>query len=149
MVRTVSLGYFDGKRAIFGLLVIGVLQMTNPYKKDVSNLSTIDIYGIADLYDIYDNRQFHALKKILCAGKRGAKNKHQDLIEAMESIVSLLEKDDSKIGGYGRYDYQNLNDELEKLKKSRKPLMGSERGNSIFPTMPTADYQNYLTRIRP
>lgn len=68
--------------------------MTNPYKKSVAHLDTIDVYKIADLYEINDNRQFHALKKILCAGKRGAKGKRQDMEEAKQSIQDWLDNDD-------------------------------------------------------
>ena len=73
--------------------------MTNLYKKDVSDLSYIDIYRIADLYDISDHRQFHAMKKTICAGKRGSKSAKQDMIEAIESILNWLENNhaDEKI----------------------------------------------------
>lgn len=60
-------------------------------------MDTIDVYKIADLYEINDNRQFHALKKILCAGKRGAKDKRQDMEEAMQSIQNWLDNDEAEI----------------------------------------------------
>lgn len=65
--------------------------MTNPYRKDVRRLDELDLYVLADLYDVKSHAVFHALKKLLCAGKRGAKDYEQDLMEAIESIERELQ----------------------------------------------------------
>lgn len=65
--------------------------MTNPYRKDVRHLDWIDLYVLADLYDVDSHPVFHAIKKLLCAGKRGAKDYEQDLMEAIESIERELQ----------------------------------------------------------
>ena len=57
------------------------------YFKDVSHLKKIDVYRVIDLWEITDPALQHALKKILAAGKRGAKNQMQDVAEAIDSLV--------------------------------------------------------------
>jgi len=56
------------------------------YFKDVSNVDAIDLYHVAKLYEINDPALFHALKKIACAGKRGAKDQAQDVQEAIDAL---------------------------------------------------------------
>lgn len=56
------------------------------YKKDVSKLETIDIYRVLDLFGVTDPALQHAAKKILCAGARGAKDREQDVSEAIASL---------------------------------------------------------------
>ena len=57
------------------------------YFKDVSHLKKIDVYRVIDLWQITDPALQHALKKVLAAGKRGAKNQSQDVAEAIDSLV--------------------------------------------------------------
>ena len=57
------------------------------YFKDVSHLKKIDVYRVIDLWEITDPALQHALKKVLAAGKRGAKNQLQDVTEAIDSLV--------------------------------------------------------------
>ena len=57
------------------------------YFKDVSHLKKIDVYRVIDLWEITDPALQHALKKVLAAGKRGAKNQSQDVAEAIDSLV--------------------------------------------------------------
>lgn len=79
--------------------------MTNPYRKSVRHLDEIDIYQIGNLYEVKSHAVFHALKKLLCAGKRGAKDYEQDLMEAIESIerelqiVGIAEQEDGYCAG--------------------------------------------------
>lgn len=42
------------------------------YHKDISHLKAIDVYRILDLYGVTQPALQHAIKKLLCAGKRGA-----------------------------------------------------------------------------
>lgn len=61
------------------------------YFKDVSDISAIDLYQIAKLYEINDPALFHAFKKIVCAGKRGAKDQAQDVQEAIDALARWQE----------------------------------------------------------
>ena len=64
----------------------------NPYIVDISKYNKLDIYRILSLYDVTDPCLQHAIKKLLCAGKRGgAKNFLQDVNEAILSLKRLLE----------------------------------------------------------
>ena len=63
----------------------------NPYIVDISKYNKLDIYRILSLYDVTDPCLQHAIKKLLCAGKRGAKNFLQDVNEAMQSLQRFLE----------------------------------------------------------
>lgn len=58
----------------------------NPYFKDVEKLKSVDVYRVLSLFDVKSHAVGHAVKKLLCAGKRGAKDYRQDLIEAKASI---------------------------------------------------------------
>ena len=67
------------------------------YHKDVSDLDTIDIYAICDLYvDDKSGCIQHAVKKLLCGGKRGAKNELKDLQEAIDTIQRKIEIEQRK-----------------------------------------------------
>lgn len=61
------------------------------YKKDVKHLYTIDVYRVLDLYDVTQPALQHAVKKLLCAGQRGAKDYERDLREAIDSIERALQ----------------------------------------------------------
>lgn len=64
------------------------------YLKNVSHLDTIDVYRVLDLYGVTQPALQHAIKKLLCAGKRGAKDYRRDLCEAMDSIDRALQMAD-------------------------------------------------------
>lgn len=61
------------------------------YFKDVSNLDTIDIYRVLSLYEVSDPCIQHAIKKLLCSGKRGVKDTTKDVTEAIVSLNRYLE----------------------------------------------------------
>lgn len=63
----------------------------NPYIVDISKYNKLDIYRILKLYEVSDPCLQHAIKKLLCAGKRGVKNQTQDINEAMQSLQRFLE----------------------------------------------------------
>ena len=63
----------------------------NPYIVDISKYNKLDIYRILKLYEVNDPCLQHAIKKLLCAGKRGVKNQTQDINEAILSLQRLLE----------------------------------------------------------
>lgn len=60
------------------------------YYRDVRHLEKIDIYRFCDLFGITGPLE-HALKKIACAGERGAKDFYKDLNEAISSIKRAIE----------------------------------------------------------
>jgi hypothetical protein len=51
----------------------------------------LDPYRLASILDIADPAVFHAFKKLAFAGKRGAKDFIQDLVEARDAINRKLE----------------------------------------------------------
>ena len=57
------------------------------YSKDVSHLQTIHVYRVLDLYKVTSPPLQHAIKKLLCAGMRGAKDEAKDIQEAIDSLV--------------------------------------------------------------
>lgn len=61
------------------------------YKKDVSRLKMIDVYRVLSLFEVTDPCIQHAVKKLLCAGKRGGKSKEQDIREAVDSLNRALQ----------------------------------------------------------
>jgi len=56
------------------------------YFKDVSHLSTIDVYRVLELFGVTDQKIGHAVKKLLCAGQRGQKDIDKDIQEAIDSL---------------------------------------------------------------
>jgi hypothetical protein len=58
----------------------------NHYFKDVRHIDGIDVYRVLELFNVTDPCLQHAVKKLLCAGKRGAKDEEQDVQEAMDTL---------------------------------------------------------------
>jgi len=57
------------------------------YFKDVSNLETIDVYRVLELFNVVNPCVQHAIKKLLVAGGRGAgKDMGKDIQEAIDSL---------------------------------------------------------------
>ena len=63
----------------------------NPYIVDISKYNKLDIYRILKLYEVSDPCVQHAIKKLLCAGKRGLKPQTQDINEAILSLKRFVE----------------------------------------------------------
>lgn len=61
------------------------------YKKDVRHLEMIDVYRVIELFGVTHPALQHALKKVLCAGDRGAKDWEKDVKEAIDSLNRALE----------------------------------------------------------
>lgn len=51
-----------------------------------SPTTKIDVYRVLRLFDVSDPCIQHAVKKLLAAGKRGAKDAEKDIAEAIESL---------------------------------------------------------------
>jgi hypothetical protein len=47
---------------------------------------TIDVYRVLQLFEVYDPALQHALKKVIAAGKRGAKDAAKDIAEAIVAL---------------------------------------------------------------
>lgn len=48
--------------------------------------NSVDIYRVLELFGVTDQAIGHAIKKLLVAGKRGAKSKYQDIQEAIDTL---------------------------------------------------------------
>ena len=58
----------------------------NHYFKKVTHLDAVDVYRVLELFNVIDPCLQHAVKKLLCAGGRGAKDMEQDVQEAMDTL---------------------------------------------------------------
>ena len=56
------------------------------YKKPVSGLQFVDVYRVLALFGVTDPCLQHAVKKLLVAGGRGAKDISQDVQEAIDTL---------------------------------------------------------------
>lgn len=56
------------------------------YKKNVAGLEFIDVYRVLALFGVTDPCMQHALKKVICAGQRGAKGTDRDIQEAIDTL---------------------------------------------------------------
>lgn len=61
------------------------------YFRNVSHLKEIDVYRFIQLFNVDDPCLQHAIKKIVCAGERGAKDAEKDVREAIVSLERYLE----------------------------------------------------------
>lgn len=52
---------------------------------------TLDVYDVLQAFTVTNPATQHAIKKLLCAGLRGHKDKMQDLTEALKSIERAIE----------------------------------------------------------
>lgn len=58
----------------------------NHYFKKVTHLDAIDVYRVLELFEVTHPCLQHAIKKLLCAGSRGAKDIEQDVQEAIDTL---------------------------------------------------------------
>ena len=56
------------------------------YYKDVGNFKQVDVYRILKLFNVTDPCLQHAIKKLLVAGGRGAKDISKDVQEAIDTL---------------------------------------------------------------
>jgi hypothetical protein len=57
------------------------------YKKDVRHIDMLDVYRLLDLFAVTHPCPQHAVKKLLVAGGRGAKDTDKDIQEAIDTLV--------------------------------------------------------------
>ena len=63
------------------------------YFKDVRHLDYIDVYQVCKLFEVDDPSHCtqHSIKKLLMSGKRGAKDKMKDIVEARDTLNRYLQ----------------------------------------------------------
>lgn len=61
------------------------------YHKNVAHLSHIDVYRVLERFGVTDPSLQHAIKKLLVAGGRGAKDLDKDVQEAIDSLLRFQE----------------------------------------------------------
>lgn len=61
------------------------------YFKDVAGLEKIDVYRVLSLFEVTDPCIQHTIKKLLCAGKRGSKDKAKDIRESVDTLERCLD----------------------------------------------------------
>ena len=89
----------------------------NHYLKDVQTLKAVDVYRVLVLFDVKSHPIGHAIKKLLCAGKRGAKDYQQDLLEAKASIDrELAMMDEDEQGVSMQYEIDTLKKALNEVR---------------------------------
>ena len=72
----------------------------NHYFKKTVHLDAVDVYRVLELFNVTDPCLQHAIKKLLCAGGRGAKDMEQDVQEAMDTLERYQDmcREDELIG---------------------------------------------------
>jgi hypothetical protein len=72
----------------------------NHYFKSTVHLDAVDVYRVLELFNVTDPCLQHAVKKLLCAGDRGAKDMEQDVQEAMDTLERYQDmcREDELIG---------------------------------------------------
>lgn len=63
------------------------------FKQIPDGVTHVDVYHVLRLFAVDDGAIAHALKKLLCAGKRGSKGRQTDISEAIASLTRCLELD--------------------------------------------------------
>lgn len=63
------------------------------FKQIPEGVTHVDVYHVLRLFAVDDGAIAHALKKLLCAGKRGNKGRQTDISEAIASLTRCLELD--------------------------------------------------------
>lgn len=65
-------------------------ERPSKYRRKVPS-TNVDVYDILKAFNVVNPATQHAIKKLLCAGDRGYKDKVQDLKEALASIERAIE----------------------------------------------------------
>ena len=63
----------------------------NQYLTEIRPGCAVDVYDILTAYNVTCPATAHAIKKLLCAGRRGHKNRLQDLTEAQQALVRAID----------------------------------------------------------
>jgi hypothetical protein len=60
------------------------------YQRKVSS-TVVDVYDVLTAFNVTNPATAHAIKKLLCPGLRGHKDKATDLIEALQSLERAID----------------------------------------------------------
>ena len=63
----------------------------NKYLKEIKPGVFIDVYDVLRAFNVTSHPIAHAVKKLLMAGQRGAKDQGQDLSESIQSIQRAID----------------------------------------------------------
>jgi hypothetical protein len=66
-------------------------ELPNNYQREIKPGVFVDLYDVLVAFDVTNPAAAHAVKKIMCSGKRGVKSKAQDLIEARQALDRAIE----------------------------------------------------------
>lgn len=68
-------------------------SLTQPMQKYQRKLSSnvVDVYDVLTAFNVTNPATAHAIKKLLCPGLRGHKDKLVDLLEASEAIERAIQ----------------------------------------------------------
>jgi len=66
------------------------------YFKPVPTTSHVDVYWVLTAWEVHCPAVAHAVKKLLCAGQRGVKDRVRDLEEAVASVKRAIELEEMK-----------------------------------------------------
>lgn len=70
--------------------IINIDDRPSKYSRPCKGI-TLDVYDVLQAFAVTNPATQHAIKKLLCAGLRGHKDKMQDLTEALKSIERAIE----------------------------------------------------------
>jgi len=82
----VDIGDFDSFREFHNNVPS---QVPSKYQVNIKG-SPCDVYDVLKAFDVRNPAIQHAVKKLLMPGKRGHKDKLQDLLEAKQSIIRAI-----------------------------------------------------------
>jgi hypothetical protein len=57
----------------------------------------VDVYAVLEAFGVTCPAVAHAVKKLLCPGTRGAKDKKQDIKEAKDAIIRAFDMEETRI----------------------------------------------------
>ncbi len=66
------------------------IAVNNKYTRPCKGI-TIDVYDVLQAFEVTNPALQHLIKKALCAGLRGHKNRQQDMNEILESAKRAIE----------------------------------------------------------
>lgn len=64
------------------------------YEREIKPNVYVDVYDVLRAFNVTDQAIGHAVKKMLCAGERGYKDKSQDIDEAIASLKRAKEMEE-------------------------------------------------------
>lgn len=66
----------------------------------IRQVTYVDVYDVLKLFDVQCHAVGHAVKKLLCAGNRGHKDRETDLLEAIRAIERAVDlaREESRTG---------------------------------------------------